>query len=235
MRTQSPTKAAGRPVAMGVRINKGPIAATDLPSDLTTPDQWRTLTGARRTYLEIHLPSDCRMLLRFVEEADELYAGCGFASAEAYIRDGLGLDPVQVGWAIDGLRRMKPDEPIPYTRAIELGKRGRPKKGGEEKGDNVTLKSRGHSRAYILARLDRDGHADLAAKVRAGKLSANAAAIEAGFRKQLTPLERIRKLVPALTTGERRDLVRELLLFDTRGALTEAPLAADLPARRAVP
>jgi hypothetical protein len=56
-----------------------------------------------------------------------------------------------------------------------LGKRGRPKK-GEGKGDNVTLKGRGNSSAYILARLDRDGHAELAAKVRAGKLSANAAA-----------------------------------------------------------
>jgi hypothetical protein len=56
-----------------------------------------------------------------------------------------------------------------------LGKRGRPKK-GEEKGADGTLKRGRNSSAYILARLDRDGHAELAAKVRAGKLSANAAA-----------------------------------------------------------
>jgi hypothetical protein len=45
-------------------------------------------------------------------------------------------------------------EPITLLKAIELGPRGRPKK-DEEKGDNVTLKERGNSRAYILARLRR--------------------------------------------------------------------------------
>jgi hypothetical protein len=58
---------------------------------------------------------------------------------------------------------MKPDEPIEFKRA--LGKRGRPKK-GEEKGADSTLKRGSTSRKYILARLDRDGHGELAAKVR---------------------------------------------------------------------
>jgi hypothetical protein len=39
------------------------------------------------------------------------------------------------------------------------------------------------SASHWLARLDRDHH-ELAAQVRAGKLTANAAAIEAGFRKR---------------------------------------------------
>jgi hypothetical protein len=56
-----------------------------------------------------------------------------------------------------------------------------------------------NARAYILARLDRDGYTELAAKVRAGTMSANAAAIEAGFRKQSTPLEWVKKLLPKLT------------------------------------
>jgi hypothetical protein len=38
--------------------------------------------------------------------------------------------------------------------------------------------------AHWLARLDRDQRDELAAKVRAGEMSANAAAIEAGFRKK---------------------------------------------------
>jgi hypothetical protein len=37
--------------------------------------------------------------------------------------------------------------------------------------------------AYWLARLDRDGHTLLAAKVRAGKISAHAAAVRVGWRK----------------------------------------------------
>jgi hypothetical protein len=68
---------------------------------------------------------------------------------------------------------------VPFDEAVKLGKQGRPKK-GEEKGAIGTLKRGTNSRAYILARLDRDGQAELAAKVRAGTLSANAAAIEAG-------------------------------------------------------
>ena len=50
----------------------------------------------------------------------------------------------------------------------------------ENKVDHINLKGGGTSRAYVLARLDRD-RPDLAQRVRNGELSANAAAIEAGF------------------------------------------------------
>lgn len=45
---------------------------------------------------------------------------------------------------------------------MTLGKRGRPKK-GEEKGVHHTISRGTGNRAYILARLERDGHAELAA------------------------------------------------------------------------
>jgi hypothetical protein len=48
---------------------------------------------------------------------------------------------------------------------------------------NTRLKGDG-SIERTLARLDRDGFIDLAAQVRAGEISANAAAIKAGFRKR---------------------------------------------------
>jgi hypothetical protein len=63
-----------------------------------------------------------------------------------------------------------------------LGKRGRPKK-GEEKRVNNTLVRGSTNRAYIIARLDRDGLTDLAARVRRKEISAHAAAIAAGWRK----------------------------------------------------
>jgi hypothetical protein len=47
---------------------------------------------------------------------------------------------------------------------------------------------------------------DLAKQVRAKKLSANAAAIEAGFRKRLTKFEQIVKWIPDLTSAEKRKL-----------------------------
>jgi hypothetical protein len=77
----------------------------------------------------------------------------------------------------------------------------------ENQADNISLNSKyGTSRAYIIARLDRGGHAALAAQVRAGKMSANAAAIEAGFRKVKTPLERVLALLPELTPEERQHI-----------------------------
>jgi hypothetical protein len=47
----------------------------------------------------------------------------------------------------------------------------RPKK-GEEKAGNASFSKLGTTRATTLARLDRDGLTELAAKVRAGKISA---------------------------------------------------------------
>lgn len=87
---------------------------------------------------------------------------------------------------------------------IEGGKAGPGR--GKKTTDSVSRFSHGNSRAYILARLDRDGHASLAAKVRAGTMSANAAAITAGFRKASTPLDQILKLLPKLTPKELRYL-----------------------------
>jgi hypothetical protein len=52
-------------------------------------------------------------------------------------------------------------------------------------GDNITYSSdRGTSETYTIARLKRS-HPDLASKVVAGELSANAAAIQAGFRRPM--------------------------------------------------
>jgi hypothetical protein len=72
-------------------------------------------------------------------------------------------------------------------RQLILGKHGGDRRSGAVKdqvGNTKLISDGGTTRAYILARLDRDGHHELAAKVRAGELSANAAAIEAGFRKK---------------------------------------------------
>ena len=63
------------------------------------------------------------------------------------------------------------------------------------------------NRDYTLARLDRP---ELAERVRSKELSANKAAIEAGFRKKATPFEIVCRQIPKLTPEQRRQL-RELL------------------------
>jgi len=70
----------------------------------------------------------------------------------------------------------------------ELGKIGRPPNKGEEKGADGTLKRGSNSKLYILSRLDRDGHSELAAKVRAGEMFATVAALRAGYRKPAPPV-----------------------------------------------
>lgn len=59
-------------------------------------------------------------------------------------------------------------------------------------GADGTVKRGSNSRSYITARLERDGHRDLAAAVRSGTLSAFRAAVQAGIAKPPpTPLEKL--------------------------------------------
>ena len=56
----------------------------------------------------------------------------------------------------------------------------------------------------------RKHHPELHARWLAGELSANAAAIEAGFRKRSTPLQQVERLFAKLSKAERRKLWRKL-------------------------
>jgi hypothetical protein len=75
---------------------------------------------------------------------------------------------------------------------------------------NTKLKSGSDTVNYILARLDRDGHAALAAQVRAETLSANAAAIAVGYRKESTPLDLLRKSWKKASKVERQTFRNEI-------------------------
>ena len=63
-------------------------------------------------------------------------------------------------------------------------------------------------KAYALSRLKREAP-KLFQAVCAGELSANAAAIEAGFRKKPTPFEQVTKLIRKLSAAEKRKLRAE--------------------------
>lgn len=116
------------------------------------------------------------------------------------------------GWEPDKVAALLGNdvEVLAMWREATTGKPGRRWKSNITNNDNVINKGQqGNSRAYTLDRLKRE-RPDLFDKVKLGKLSANAAAIEAGFRKQATPLERILKLLPKLTSTERRHLYARL-------------------------
>ena len=118
---------------------------------------------------------------------------------------GWGEDPKK----IEALIKDDP-EVLPMFREAMKSKnydRGNQHTGG--KGDNVNLANKGNTRAYTLTRLQKD-NPEIYEEVKAGKLSANAGAVKAGWRKTPTPMEIIRKQIPKLTQEERTQLSKEL-------------------------
>jgi hypothetical protein len=65
----------------------------------------------------------------------------------------------------------------------KLGTHGGKRTKGQQ-GDNVTLRSRGNSRDYILARLEREGLSGWIEAIRMRKISAFAVAVELGWAKR---------------------------------------------------
>ena len=177
-----------------VKVITGPVDPTAY-LDQVPRSQWSALVGARRSFLQVNLPYDCRELLRFVDESPAMLAELGYVNEDDFIARGLGLDPSLVQWAVNGLRTLKPDEPIPFARAVELGKHGgdhgNQHTGGKRQVCNTNLASASTGRAYLLARLRRDGHNGLLQQIEAGDLSAHAAALQVGYRKQKTALQQL--------------------------------------------
>lgn len=122
------------------------------------------------------------------------------------------------GWPLDKVEKLIKDDP--ETLAMWRKAVTAPKHVHAVDNDNIIIKSlnnniiqskpqQGTSRAYTLDRLSREAPGLYEAVCR-GEMSANKAAIEAGFRKRPQPFEQIKKLVPKLSDEERRQL-RELL------------------------
>ena len=174
-------------------------------------ERWRDLVSTRKTYCKSQFRTDCRALLFFIEDAAK-NNWLGYASREQYIRDGLGLDLELVPWAIQGLKRIDPDRSVGFDEAVVLGQHGGKRQKGQ--GNNVTLTQRGNAPDYTLARLHRD-HPALAERVKEGELSANAAAIEAGFRKRtvsvpLDPVAFVRVIRARFTSSQIQKIIEGL-------------------------
>jgi hypothetical protein len=123
--------------------------------------------------------SPIRDVASVVENASAAYSGTTAAPHE-YFDQTTTAQPEP----LRELNNMLPEQP-----AQHVGK-GRPGPGrGNKTGDTITrLSERGTSRTYRLTHLKRD-RPDLAQRVIAGDLSANAAAIAAEFRSRTTGLE----------------------------------------------
>lgn len=142
------------------------------------------------------LSTKANFFAEMVEETRryEAWRAAGFSSFESFCHDELEMTLDEVETLVRGVR-LAGGKTVTDKEAKELGKQGRPKK-GEEKGNNITFSEveRGTNKSYTLARLRRD-NPELFDRVEAGELSANAAAIEAGWRKKPTPLESAKRAI----------------------------------------
>ena len=88
------------------------------------------------------------------------------------------------------------------------GHAGRPSKESPNNIKGISA-SAGTGKAYTVSRLQREAP-ELFAQVAAGTISANAAAIKAGFRNKPTPLEMLIKVWKVATDDDRRLFLLEI-------------------------
>ena len=183
----------------GVRIDSGPVCAVDKFADIPQ-DRWKQLVREKRNFLATNIKYDCRCLVEFCEEANEVWETLGYTSAADMIRNGYELDPQQIELAIAWLKINGTDAAIGIddvkakiasAKADPLlpedVKHGRPKV-SERSVDNINTSKGGTGTDYTLRRLARDCP-EMLDKIEAGELSVNAAAIAAGIRKKPTQAE----------------------------------------------
>lgn len=128
----------------------------------------------------------------------------------ANLRELITKEPM-VGWGenpdrIEALIRDDVEVLAMWREAMKPGQGTR-----TDLGDNVTQveKPKGNSRSYAVSRLQREAP-ELFAQVAAGTISANAAAIKAGFRKKPTPLELLRAIWAKASNTDRETFIQEI-------------------------
>ncbi len=89
-----------------VIINRGIDA--DSPADKVPRENWPDLIKWRKAIIRDLIPNDCRGLLLFANDGNESNDWLSYGSREAYLRDGLEMDPGVVDWAVSGLRLVWP-------------------------------------------------------------------------------------------------------------------------------
>lgn len=160
-----------------VTVITGPVRSAvgvndkDLPRVVT---DWANLVS-------LHFEEDCRGVLQIRDEteSERVYERLGYRTPGEFYRKELDLDPELIVMACGWLGE-NPGRTAGFEQAAELGQHGGARAKGEQE-TNSSLKTGSTMRDYTLARLKRDNPA-LAEQVVKGELTANAAAIQAGFR-----------------------------------------------------
>lgn len=202
-----------------MKIDTG-VPRPDLVLSQIPRERWESVAVARSLWAEIDFPHDCRLMKQVADEADLLAEELGYENGEAFIVEYLKLDLDVVRQVISFLDQEQPTEAVAVEQIPALKAHGRPKKGEEGKGSDLTLKTRGESADYIRARLRRD-HPEIAEQLEQGEhRSARAAGIAAGFIKPVPTvrlvddLNKVAASIAKHLTNDQRIKLAELLLPD---------------------
>jgi hypothetical protein len=133
----------------------------------------------------------------------------------ANLRELITKEPME-GWGenperIEGLIKHDPEVLVLWREAM-VERPGKRSKVDRDITDIISNKEKvqaGTSRSYTVSRLQREAP-ELFAQVVAGTLSANAAAIQAGFRKKPTALELLRVIWAKASNAERETFIQEI-------------------------
>src|SRR5262245_46877154 len=102
---------------VSVRVNSGPPDPTS-PLRYIAEDRWGELVSLRRDFLIVNLGYDCRNLVQFVREAEQMWQVLGYESADDLIRRGYDLEPEEIRLAVRWLEL----NPPPHAVGLEEAK-----------------------------------------------------------------------------------------------------------------
>ena len=177
---------------MRVIIDSGPPTATDRPIDIPKK-KWFSLMQEKRSFLHINIKYDCRCLLEFIEDAEEMWDELGFTSRDDLIVNGYELDPSEVNLAAQWLKIKDPGAEVPFDVAIQearemplITKAEAGAKGGRGNKANKELNSfavkKGPTAQYHLRRIARD-KPELLDEIEAGSITLAEAKKIAGIKE----------------------------------------------------
>ena len=180
-----------------VRIDSGELPSAN---GVTEGHELAQVIGRWQSIAHGRFRDDCRFLLQMIEETDRLrlweknVGGFTYATRDEFLQNQVLIDydltEKQTRQIVDALRggyRGGIQGAIELARDNPLGEHGGEQGEGEQV-DNINSDQGGNiDKTYTLRRLARD-RPDLLARVESGELTANAAAIEAGFRRRMRPV-----------------------------------------------
>ena len=199
-----------------VKIDSGPPDATDRPYRIPK-EKWRQLVDEKRTFLKFNIQHDCRCLLEFIDDAEEMWEELGFSSRDDLIVNGYELDPAEVDLAIAWLKIKEPDFEVPLKDAIQAAREmplpehgNGPGRGHKRDSKTTSFNKQDRGKSYLLRRMARD-FPEALDKLEAGEYkSARQAAIACGIVKVKPPLDVALTAYNKLSDDEKKAFLEQI-------------------------